>query len=126
MLAREMSDTRNRGRIIWVFATSRPDLLEVDLKRPGRLDVHVPLFPPQTAAERQQLFAAMARKVKLPIAETDLPVVPADVTLGGNEMEALMVRALRMYELQPPNTQRPLKDIVQEVMADFRPLAHVR
>jgi outer membrane receptor protein involved in Fe transport len=35
MLAKEMSDTRNRGRIIWVFATSRPDLLEVDLKRQG-------------------------------------------------------------------------------------------
>ena len=50
MLAKEMSDTRNRGRIIWVFATSRPDLLEVDLKRQGRLDVHIPLFPPETAA----------------------------------------------------------------------------
>ncbi len=25
MLAKEMSDTRNRGRILWVFATSRPD-----------------------------------------------------------------------------------------------------
>ena len=48
MLAKEMSDTRNRGRIIWVFATSRPDLLEVDLKRQGRLDVHIPLFPPET------------------------------------------------------------------------------
>ena len=47
MLAKEMSDTRNRGRIIWVFATSRPDLLEVDLKRQGRLDVHIPLFPPR-------------------------------------------------------------------------------
>ena len=46
MLAKEMSDTRNRGKILWVFATSRPDLLEVDLKRQGRLDVHIPLFPP--------------------------------------------------------------------------------
>jgi hypothetical protein len=46
MLAKEMSETRNRGRIIWVFATSRPDLVEVDLKRQGRLDVHIPLFPP--------------------------------------------------------------------------------
>ena len=42
----------NRGRIIWVFATSRPDLLEVDLKRQGRLDVHIPLFPPETPEER--------------------------------------------------------------------------
>ena len=53
MLAKEMSDTRNRGRILWVFATSRPDLVEVDLKRQGRLDVHIPLFPPETAAERE-------------------------------------------------------------------------
>ena len=50
MLAKEMSDTRNRGKIIWIFATSRPDLVEVDLKRQGRLDVHIPLFPPGDAA----------------------------------------------------------------------------
>ena len=56
MLAKEMSETRNRGRILWVFATSRPDLLEVDLKRQGRLDVHIPLFPPQTHEEVQNLL----------------------------------------------------------------------
>ena len=65
MLAKAMSDTDNRGKVFWVFATSRPDLLEVDLKRPGRLDVHIPLFPPQTVEERQQLFKAMTRKVGL-------------------------------------------------------------
>ena len=65
MLAKEMSDTQNRGRIIWVFATSRPDLLEVDLKRQGRLDVHIPLFPPQTSAEMRDLLAVMAKKLKV-------------------------------------------------------------
>ena len=69
MLAKEMSDTRNRGRIIWVFATSRPDLLEVDLKRQGRLDVHIPLFPPETAEERRALLLAIARKLKFPLTE---------------------------------------------------------
>ena len=68
MLAKEMSDTRNRGRIIWVFATSRPDLLEVDLKRQGRLDVHIPLFPPETPQERDALLLAIARKLKFPLA----------------------------------------------------------
>jgi hypothetical protein len=61
MLAKEMSDTNNRGKIVWIFATSRPDLLEVDLKRQGRLDVHIPLFPPGDAEGRRELFAAMAR-----------------------------------------------------------------
>ena len=42
------------------FATSRPDLLEVDLKRQGRLDVHIPLFPPQTSKEMHALLMAVA------------------------------------------------------------------
>ncbi len=82
MLAREMSDTANRGKIIWIFATSRPDLLEVDLKRQGRLDVHIPLFPPGDAEGRAALFAAMARKLKLPIAPEDLPRLPDNDQLG--------------------------------------------
>ncbi|MEW6751368.1 MAG: AAA family ATPase [Candidatus Latescibacterota bacterium] len=98
MLAREMSDTANRGRIIWIFATSRPDLVEVDLKRAGRLDVHIPLFPPTTPEGRAALFAAMARKLKLPIAPQDLPLLPDNDQLGGNEMEAILVRALRRWE----------------------------
>ena len=66
MLAKEMSDTRNRGRIIWVFATSRPDLLEVDLKRQGRLDVHIPLFPPETPEERRGAAAGDRAEAQVP------------------------------------------------------------
>ena len=98
MLAKEMSDTKNRGKIVWIFATSRPDLVEVDLKRQGRLDVHIPLFPPGDAAGRATLFAAMARKLKLPIKPEELPALPDNDQLGGNEMEGLLVRALRIYE----------------------------
>jgi ATP-dependent 26S proteasome regulatory subunit len=58
---RKLSNTRNRGRIVWVFATSRPDLLEVDLKRQGRLDVHIPLFPPQTPEEMRGLLLSVRR-----------------------------------------------------------------
>jgi SpoVK/Ycf46/Vps4 family AAA+-type ATPase len=35
MIAQEMSDSGNRGRVLWLLASSRPDLIEVDLKRPG-------------------------------------------------------------------------------------------
>src|SRR5207247_6502337 len=101
MLAREMSDTRNRGRIIWVFATSRPDLLEVDLKRQGRLDVHIPLFSPETPEEMRGLFLSVARKLKVPLAEADLPEIAEGLVLGGNEIEGILVRALRVFELSP-------------------------
>ena len=65
MLAKEMADTDNRGKIFWIFATSRPDLVEVDLKRQGRLDVHIPLFPPEDPEGKQEMFLAMARKLRL-------------------------------------------------------------
>ena len=119
MLAKAMSDTDNRGRIFWVFATSRPDLLEVDLKRPGRLDVHIPLFPPQTREERQDLFRAMTRKVGLQ--PTDVPELPEECRLSGNEMEALLVRAIRVQALQGGE----LPQRILELLDEFRPMAHV-
>ncbi len=135
MLAKEMSDTANRGKIIWIFATSRPDLLEVDLKRQGRLDVHIPLFPPGDAAGRADLFAAMARKLKLPIAPEDLPRLPDNDQIGGNEMEGILVRALRVYETAldaaarggtaPDAGALSLPACIEEAIADFRPSAHV-
>ncbi len=125
MLAKEMSDTNNRGKILWIFATSRPDLLEVDLKRQGRLDVHIPLFPPDDAESRKGLMAGMARKLKMDISPEDLPVLPDNDQIGGNEMEGLLVRALRDFETQPESgPKRTLKDILADVVADFRPSAH--
>jgi hypothetical protein len=125
MLAKEMSDTRNRGRILWVFATSRPDLLEVDLKRQGRLDVHIPLFPPDTAAQRGALLLAIARKLRFPLVEADLPPLDDVPELGGHELEGVLVRALRTHELAPA-PKRPLKDVLAEVLRDVRPNPHTR
>jgi ATP-dependent 26S proteasome regulatory subunit len=122
MLAKEMSDTRNRGKILWVFATSRPDLVEVDLKRQGRLDVHIPLFAPQGDAERTALFRGIAKKLK--IDPKDLPDVPPGLALGGNELEGVLVRAQRMFDLQEEGAARkPLADLVKEVLRDVRPSA---
>ncbi|MBN1570654.1 MAG: AAA family ATPase [Acidobacteria bacterium] len=123
MLAKEMSDTRNRGRIIWVFATSRPDLLEVDLKRQGRLDVHIPMFPPETPEEMKSLFLAVARKLGVQLAETDIPDIPKGLAIGGNEIEGILVRALRIQALAAP-VQRPLHEVLTEVLQEIRPSAH--
>jgi SpoVK/Ycf46/Vps4 family AAA+-type ATPase len=125
MLAKEMSDTRNRGKIIWVFATSRPDLLEVDLKRQGRLDVHIPLFPPQTTEERNALLLAIARKLKFPLSAEDIPPLADGLMLGGNELEGVLVRALRLHELSD-EPKRPIRDILADVLKEVRPSPHTR
>jgi hypothetical protein len=125
MLAKEMSDTRNRGRILWVFATSRPDLLEVDLKRQGRLDVHIPLFPPQTQEETQNLLLSISKRLKFPLAESDIPPLPEGIVLGGNEIEGILVRALRQHELAS-EPRAPLREILGNVFKEVRPNAHTR
>ena len=121
MLAKEMSDTRNRGKIVWVFATSRPDLVEVDLKRPGRLDVHIPLFPPETDEERDDLFKSLGKKVGIPAAS--IPTLPSGSPLTGNEMEALLVRARRQFDLLEGKRKQSLKSVVEAVLTDFRPMS---
>lgn len=41
-----MSDTELRGKILFMFATNRPDLLDSAFKRDGRCDLRVALLPP--------------------------------------------------------------------------------
>ncbi len=125
MLAREMAETANRGKIIWIFATSRPDLLEVDLKRQGRLDVHIPLFPPVEEAEVGELFAAMAKKLGLEIKPGELPRLSFKEPVSGNELEGIIVRAVREHALQE-GKGRALPEILKEVAGEFRPSAHTR
>ena len=60
-----MSDTANRGRVLFILMTNRPDKLDVDIKRAGRLDRKIPFLYPQTTAEVEEIFAAQIRKHKL-------------------------------------------------------------
>ncbi len=60
-----MSDTSNRGRILFLVMTNRPDKLDVDLKRAGRLDRKIPFLYSQTAEEVEQVAAALIRKNRI-------------------------------------------------------------
>jgi hypothetical protein len=102
MIAQEMSDSGNRGRVLWLLASSRPDLIEVDLKRPGRIDVKVPLLPTSTPAESAQLVGMLAKRMGLDISAADLarlePRMPTLLTPGA--AEALVVKAYRHARTQ--------------------------
>jgi SpoVK/Ycf46/Vps4 family AAA+-type ATPase len=60
-----MSDTSNRGRILFLVMTNRPDKLDVDLKRAGRLDRKIPFLYSQTAEEVEQVARASVRKNRI-------------------------------------------------------------
>ncbi len=104
MFAEMMSNTANRGRIVWILASSRPDLIEVDLKRPGRIDVKIPLLPTSTPAEGFSLLRALCRKKSVDVANEDYEVVrnmiPNLLTPGA--AETLAVKVYRAVQTSEP------------------------
>lgn len=54
-----MSDTDNRGQVLFILMTNRPDRIETDLKRPGRLDRKIPFFYAEDSAERAAVLKAI-------------------------------------------------------------------
>jgi hypothetical protein len=96
MMAAEMSRPENRGRVIWVLASSRPDLIEVDLKRPGRVDLKVPIFPTSSPDEGYQLLRSLAARYALDFAPTYEKPVPDLLTPGA--AEAIVVKAYRIVQ----------------------------
>jgi hypothetical protein len=60
-----MTEGDNRGRVLFLLMTNRPDKLDVDIKRAGRLDKKIPFFYPQTAEEVESILAAQVRRHQL-------------------------------------------------------------
>ena len=118
MLAEEMGSSANRGKLIWILASSRPDLIEVDLKRPGRIDVKIPLFPTTTAQESVGLIQALCQKRGLALHDSELaslePMTPLLLTPGAAE-----TLAVKIYRLVRTAALSPL-DAVRACMKDYQ------
>jgi AAA+ superfamily predicted ATPase len=121
MIASQMGDTSYRGKIVWMLLTSRPDLLPIDLKRQGRAEVHIPLFYPDSADELREMFQAMARKNKVPLAPDAAASVSNEKHLSGADVESLVLAARRI-SLTAGREQVHADDIAQ-ALAEFLPSA---
>lgn len=60
-----MSDTENRGNVLFILMTNRPDKLDTDIKRPGRLDRKIPFFYAENPAEQGAIYAAVFKRYKI-------------------------------------------------------------
>ena len=116
-LAAAMGDTRNRGRILWILMTSRPDLLPIDLKRQGRAEEHISLFYPDSEADRQQVIEAMLGKNKIAHEVADWsPITKNSLTLSGADIESMLIRARRVARMagRAAVTQADMEQVANE------------
>ena len=96
-----MSDTSNRGRILFLVMTNRPDKLDVDLKRAGRLDRKIPFLYAQTPEEVEQIARALLRKNRI---RTQNP--PRSATASQPSSSATAMRTSRPSSSWPTTTRR--------------------
>lgn len=116
-----MSDSHNRGRILFVLMTNRPDKLDLDIKRAGRCDRKIPFFYPQTPEQVVEVCAALIRRHK--IATTlefprDQGAVAPLVGLSNPDIEEVLRLAERLAE--ESGTTMGLETLQQAIM-DYMP-----
>ena len=102
MLAEEMGSSANRGKLMWILASSRPDLIEVDLKRPGRIDVKIPLFPTTEPRESFDLLRVLCNRRQLVLTDDDYRAVEGTipVLLTAGSAETLAVKVYRISRIE--------------------------
>jgi len=126
-----MSDTSNRGRILFILMTNRPDRLDVDIKRAGRLDKKIPLLYAQTPEEVEAVVIAQLRKHRLENA-LEFPqdreaVSQPMVGLSNADFEAIVLLASEIAA-GPDHTAtvRIGRDQMVQSIADYLPSRDVK
>ncbi|MEQ8278309.1 MAG: ATP-binding protein [Deltaproteobacteria bacterium] len=96
-----MSDTTNRGRVLFVLMTNRPDKLDIDIKRAGRLDKKIPFFYAQEAEDLEPILMAQLRRhhvthdIEFP---RDRSVSERMVGYSNADLEAIVLAAYHLGE----------------------------
>jgi SpoVK/Ycf46/Vps4 family AAA+-type ATPase len=122
MIATFMSDSGNRGKVIWFLVTARPDLLPVDFKRQGRAEEHIGLFYPSNADEMRELLQVMLRKTGLnyvDLEDFDDEFISEMTVRSGADMEAALTRS--KFKAAALGLDKVNFDIIAQVFNDFLP-----
>jgi transitional endoplasmic reticulum ATPase len=116
-----MAETENRGQVLFIMLTNRPDKLDSDIKRPGRLDRKIPFFYCESASERSQVLLAVLARYGETCAATPEELLTLCETLAGYSNADLEALALLAVELAR-NAKTPLDAAALGLAAqDFMP-----
>ncbi|HVO30073.1 MAG TPA: AAA family ATPase [bacterium] len=114
-----MSNPENRGRILFVLMTNRPDRLDTDIKRTGRLDRKIPFFYPQTTDEVEPVLKAQLKRHKINL-DFDLGAQKAAITAklvgySNADIEGVVMLAASLAETAGHGDKVALEDFTRSV-----------
>jgi hypothetical protein len=116
-----MSDTELRGQVLFVMLTNRPDKLDTDIKRPGRMDRKIPFFYCETAVERALVVAAVVRRYENGI-QLNMPELEAlCLSLSGYSNADLEALSLLGLEFHQRDDKLSVLQALQKAKDDFMP-----
>lgn len=109
-----LSDTRHRGRILWVGASNYPDQIDDAFKRPGRFDLVLPFLLPDSASRAAILAKSLRGELRdvpdltdgLTQADYDLLAERTD-GFSGAELRAIVGEVLRQIAVRRARGDRP-------------------
>ncbi len=121
-----MSDTDNRGNVLFILMTNRPDKLDIDIKRAGRLDQKIPFFYPKTAGEVMDVLAALVKRDSLwpgdAPAKTGLAAMAEKlIDFSQAELESIVLMASN----EAHRSGKPALDAMHWAAAEFLPTRDV-
>lgn len=111
-----MSDTTHRGKVVFLAATNRPDLMDAALRRPGRFDKKIPFLVPDEA-ERVAIFQVLGRKYGIEAKHIDPNTIARTAGWTGAEIEAAIIKAAELVE----DDQLPAKQAIDEATKRLSP-----
>ncbi|HOQ37265.1 MAG TPA: ATP-binding protein [Acetivibrio sp.] len=115
------SNTNNRGKVVFIAATNRPDLLDPALKRAGRFDKKIPILLPEED-ERAEIFRIMIKKYGF---ETDIedftPFAAKTENYTGAEIETVVRKAYEIANEDDIDGCILTVDILEEAISRCKP-----
>lgn len=113
-----MALEKHRGKVLWIAASNRPDLIDPALKRSGRLEETIYFSRPDAKA-RQEILQAMLASHKLFIDLESLPQVPPQ--FSGADIKKAVIAALQLAYVTDTKCSHTQ---LQEVFKNYLPSAN--
>jgi transitional endoplasmic reticulum ATPase len=111
-----MSDTDNRGLVLFVLMTNRPDKLDTDIKRAGRLDIKIPLFYPGDTGEVNAILVSLLERYKLDKAASSDANAQRMIGYSNADIEAVVLLAKSMLGENQPLTAADLATSIEDYL----------